>query len=274
MIKYIKKIVFKVLLKNAGKTKYQSFYTGLYNISLLGMNYGGGSYIEDSGELNALHQLKIKLGNRSKLTFFDVGANVGNYSLQISSIFSGVFKIYAFEPSLETFKLLSKNVSDHKQISIYPYGMSNEKVEGLTLYSNMLDSGLSSLYERNIDHKNIKLNTIEKINLSTIDLFCSENKVDKINLLKIDVEGHELNVINGAINAINNNKIEYIQFEFGGSNIDSKVFFRDIYYALENNYNFYRILKDGLQEIKNYEERLEIFVTTNYLCEIKDKVSF
>ena len=57
---------------------------------------------------------------------------------------------------------------------------------------------LLKLRSINIDHKNIKLDIVEKVNLSTIDLFCNENKIDKINLLKIDVEGHESQVITGG----------------------------------------------------------------------------
>lgn len=241
---------------------------------MLGMNYGAGSNVEDSGELNVLNQLKKRFNTRNDLCFFDIGANIGNYSLQINSIFSNSHKIFAFEPSLKTFELLSKNVFKQSQISVYPFGMSDNKADELTLYSNKSDSGLSSLYKRNIDHKNIKLENSEKICLSTIDLFCNENKIDKINLLKIDVEGHELSVLIGAQNLIKQKRIEFIQFEFGGSNIDSKVFFRDIFYFLEKEYIIYRILKDGLYEIKTYEEKLEIFVTTNYLCEIKDKNFF
>ena len=171
MINYIKKFIFKVLLKNAGKTKFQNFYTGLYNISMLGMNYGAGSNIEDSGELNVLNQLKLKFSGRIDLVFFDTGANIGNYSLQLNSIFGNDYKIHSFEPSIKTFEILKKNVSEKSHICIYPFGMSDIKVDELTLYSNNSDSGLSSLYKRNIDHKNIKLDNSEKISLSTIDLF-------------------------------------------------------------------------------------------------------
>lgn len=63
-----------------------------------------------------------------------------------------------------------------------------------------------------------------------------------------------------------NNKIEVIQFEFGGCNIDSRTYFQDFYYLLKDNYKIYRILKNGLIEIKSYKEIYEIFITINYLA--------
>ena len=75
-----------------------------------------------------------------------------------------------------------------------------------------------------------------------------------------------MNALQGAIELINNKKIDYIQFEFGGTNIDSKTYFRDFYYLLNSNYKIYRILKDGLFEISTYKETYEIFSAINYLA--------
>ena len=57
-----------------------------------------------------------------------------------------------------------------------------------------------------------------------------------------------------------------IQFEFGGCNIDYRTYFRDFYYLLKENYKIYRILKDGLFELKQYKESYEIFINVNYLA--------
>jgi hypothetical protein len=65
------------------------------------------------------------------------------------------------------------------------------------------------------------------------------------------------------------NKIKFIQFEFGGTDIDARVFFRDFYFLLSPKYNIYRILKNGLYPIKVYKESEEIFITTNYLAILK-----
>jgi hypothetical protein len=63
---------------------------------------------------------------------------------------------------------------------------------------------------------------------------------------------------------ISEKKIDNIQFEFGGCNIDSRTYFQDFFYLLKDNYRIYRVLKDGLFEIPTYKETYEIFTTINY----------
>ena len=65
---------------------------------------------------------------------------------------------------------------------------------------------------------------------------------------------------------INDKRIDAIQFEFGGCNIDSRTFFQDFFYLLKDHYKIYRVLKDGLLEMPIYKETYEIFITINYLA--------
>jgi hypothetical protein len=83
----------------------------------------------------------------------------------------------------------------------------------------------------------------------------------------LDIEGHELNALKGAKEMINKNAIDFIQFEFGGCNIDSRTYFQDFFYLLKNKFKIYRILTDGLFEIVEYKETHEVFITVNYLAE-------
>ncbi len=52
-----------------------------------------------------------------------------------------------------------------------------------------------------------------------MDDYCKINKIEHIHLVKIDVEGHEIKVLNGGINMIRNKQIDFIQFEFGQKQI-------------------------------------------------------
>ena len=79
-----------------------------------------------------------------------------------------------------------------------------------------------------------------------------------------------MNALLGAAQMLKKKKIQFIQFEFGGCNIDSRTFFQDFWYLLKDDYQFYRIVRNGLQPINGYSEALEIFMTINFLLELKN----
>ncbi|GAB3961646.1 FkbM family methyltransferase [Spirosoma harenae] len=251
-----------------GKTEYQSFFERLYRISLIGMNIGNGASPEESGEKFVVNYVHKKTLLNKELVIFDVGANVGHYSKILNSVFGPRANIYAFEPSKKTFQTFLNNIENSTNVHPYNIGFS-AKPQEMCLYSDKDSSALSSVYKRRLDHFDIDLTYSEKIALDTIDDFCKENHIHKVDFLKIDVEGHEIDVLQGASNMLTNKKITYIQFEFGGCNIDSKTYFQDFYYLLNKNYHIYRILTDGLYPIDRYEEFCESFITTNYFAELR-----
>jgi Methyltransferase FkbM domain len=91
----------------------------------------------------------------------------------------------------------------------------------------------------------------------------------KIHLLKLDVEGSEIDILRGADELLENGGIDFLQFEFGGCNIDSRTYFRDFYDLLSPRFRIFRIVTDGLRAVDEYREIGEIFTTTNYLCELR-----
>ena len=117
--------------------------------------------------------------------------------------------------------------------------------------------------------KDYNLVNEESIEITTLDSFCSKNKIEFIDFLKLDVEGYEMNMFNGAKDFISNKKIGAIQFELGVASVDGKYFFKDVFYLLKENYKIYRITSKNLFEIKQYNEQMEVFLTTNYLALLK-----
>ncbi len=243
-----------------GKKQYYSIWNKLYRTALKGMNVGRGADFKQSGELNVLTQLKAI--EKSNMVLFDVGANIGEYTKCLASMFSDAI-IYSFEPSKETFCTLSKNVSA-KNVVLNNIGISDEIVRG-TLYSDKENSGLASLYNRQLDYLGMELGKKEEVELTTLDYYCETNNIDTIDFLKIDIEGNEYKALLGAERLLMGKKIGAIQIEMGGTNIDSRTYFRDFWNLLHEDFTAYRILQNGLWEIQKYEEILEIFVTVNYL---------
>ena len=251
-----------------GAKKWQKIFEYLYSVTLSGMNYSNAN-MNLNGERKVLINLRNSLSTSQPVVFFDIGANIGNYSKMIKEVFSEyTITIHAFEPSVNTFKILNKNLSGTKGIIYNNHGLGDCK-QTLKLYSSQQQIGLSSLYERELDYLGLNLDEIEEISVITLDDYCKENDIHYIDFMKIDVEGHELKVLEGASRLLHSGKIAHIQFEFGGCNIDSRTYFKDFWKALAPKYNIYRILKDGLWPIDAYHEKLEIFSTINFLAVLK-----
>lgn len=264
----LKTIAKKIIFFIFGKKKFQPLFESLNKLSLRGMNMGGGDNPSDSGEGFALEYVRACLANRRDVILFDVGANIGDYATLLREIFHDKAKIFAFEPSFRTFQKLSSNIGSEINVKLYNFGFG-DKNSRVNLYSNADESGLASVYQRKLKHFNIDMSRREQVELKTIDSFCENEHINHINLLKLDVEGHEKMALDGAMRMIKNGNIDFIQFEFGGCNIDSRTFFQDFYYLLSDKYQIYRIVKDGLWPIKEYKSIYEVFTTTNYLAEKK-----
>jgi FkbM family methyltransferase len=255
-----------IMKKIAGKEGWQSIFKNLLRLSLDGMNYGYATDLKESGELNAINFLKKVFDSRTRISVFDVGGNLGHYSRALAEALGPKATIYAFEPSLKTFNQFIENTKDINAIKAINMGFS-DKEEKSPLYMDHELSTLASVYPRNLTHHEIKVSQVEEVRLTTIDRFCEKNDIDKIDFLKLDIEGHELKALRGAQKMIEGDNIDCIQFEFGGCNIDSRTFFQDFYYLLIEKYRLFRIVRNGLVEIKKYEETNEIFRTINYLAQ-------
>lgn len=251
-----------------GNKNYQKIFEVIYGFSLVGMNIGMGGDVRVSGELFVLKYIKKKEEkNKSKLIIFDVGANVGEYTKLLIDCFGNTAMIYSFEPSKKTFAKLENNIKIRENIKLFNMGFGDKK-EQAELFMDGDESGLASIYQRRLDHFNIKMNKKETVLIETLDNFCQDNNIDHIDFLKLDVEGHEVKVLEGAKKMLDNS-IKYIQFEFGGCNIDSRTFVQDFYYLLKDKFNLFRIVRNGIYPIKKYKEIYECFKCTNYFAERK-----
>jgi FkbM family methyltransferase len=269
MRKLIRILTRKFLARTSGKKKYQRFFSLLHDISLKGMNFGSGDH-KTSGELPVLQLIaNTYLKDSPTLVIFDIGANIGDYAMQLSIAFGEKSQVYSFEPSHATFQTFIKTTENIKNIHGVNCGFSDS--EGvLNLHSDTASSGLASVYARDLSMFNIHLDQTEQIQVNTIDHYCKTEHIKKIHFLKMDVEGHELNVLKGGKNMLTNDLINIIQFEFGEASLDARIYLRDFYEILPN-YDFFRIVKDGLVPMGEYRPENEIFRTSNLVAIHKEK---
>lgn len=208
-------------------------------------------------------EVKYLVGlHNEKFTLFDIGANIGNYSLMVKKLFPKSV-IYSFEPSKTTFDQLVQNTKSQLSINPYQIGFGEERKQA-NLYSNKVGSEMASIYLRQFENSEINFNCTETINIDKLDNWVYQNKVTP-DFIKIDVEGAELSVLRGGINVLKN--VKAVQFEFGGTAIDAKNYFRDYWnFFTELNFKLYRYTPSGLLRIETYSEKQENFEFMNYLA--------
>ena len=187
----------------------RAFFTFLgYRISRISPN--------DIDKNDAFKMQKYLIGNNKKLTIFDIGAYQGDIALFYNSLFPGS-NIFCFEPFTDSFSKLKENTSLFENIITINKGMG--EYEGNSQFQSNRFAQTNSILATNKKGNEIweegLLDTIEtlEIGLTTIDSFVQLHSIDKINILKMDVQGAEYMVLNGAKNSLEQGIVDIIYTE-------------------------------------------------------------
>lgn len=259
------KLVYDLYRVLFARKVFYKFNKLLYQLSLRGIGVLNYATDKQSGEE---HFIKHHVSKISKGIVLDVGANVGGYAKLIKK-FNQNIDIHAFEPHPATYQKLIKNI-DRLDIKTYNVGVGfSEGVLNLYDYAEEDGSEHASLYKDVIEQIHKGQTIAHEVRIISLDAFAAEHKIDRVGLLKIDTEGHELEVLKGFEHFIRDNKVDLIHFEFNEMNIASKVCFKD-FWELLSNYDFYRMLPDGLVPIRHYSPVFcEIFAYQNIVAKLK-----
>jgi len=175
--------------------------------------------------------------------FFDVGTNAGSFvnALQQAGITQ---QIYCFEPH---------PVISVKTKETYPYVIMNQQCLGnvnsmIDIYIPKWSVGLSSIINRPVFSTLNQEIDILNVKCETIDTYCEKNNIDYISLIKIDVEGAEKTVMEGASRMLQQNKIVCGLFEVGQTLTDAQTSEQEIIEMLEE----YGYVVDNTFEQANY----------------------
>lgn len=136
-----------------------------------------------------------KLINKNDIVF-DIGANIGYFSIIFSNLVGKSGKVYAFEPAQKYFKRLKLNIIENQlgNINLFNFGISDhEKYADI-----MIDNSTATLHPQ-ISNQILQC---EKIKLTRLTTFIKENNISQIHFIKIDIDGHEPYILDDIFSVI------------------------------------------------------------------------
>lgn len=221
--------------------------------------------IDVNGEATLLERLRPL----SPHTIIDVGANVGEWSIAVLKHLPTAV-VHAFEIAPATAEKLVRNTAgNNDRLIINQCGLSD--IEGIfTLYYAIESDTASSLvYEAmNVAALNHKFTTVQEIEVpvTTGDSYIKLHNLSQISLLKIDVEGAELSVLNGFQHAFEAGAIDLVQFEYSMVNLKIRAFLEDFYGFFERHgFVIGKVLPQGVG-FKPYALEDEDFIGLNFIA--------
>tara|TARA_B110000971_G_C20040176_1_gene517746 strand:- start:24942 stop:25682 length:741 start_codon:yes stop_codon:yes gene_type:complete len=223
------------------------------------VNYLGYDIIKKGKTVSFDDIIKINT-TKNNPTIIDVGANEGQSIIRFRKKFPNSI-IHSFEPNLDAFKILKKNFENDSKIIINnkAVGDINEKK---TFYETKKTTH-SSFYKINNKSEWIKIRSKEhnttisgytkkerEVEVITLDKYCNENNIDKVDLLKIDTQGYEEEVVKGCKFLIKENKINLIETEIMLDDVYKRnISIYDIEKNLQNIYKLIGIKKKKFNNI-------------------------
>jgi FkbM family methyltransferase len=181
---------------------YRNFLKGLAFLLLDQRKQRGFHLLNDIRYLSKVTSKPIEV-------IFDVGANVGQSIMKYKSYFPSS-EIHAFEPIDETFEYLISNIDKYK--GIYPNKFALSSLPGSKYVALSKNSPTTNSLRNEVTQNQQELNT-QLIEIKTLDDYFQQKKLKKINFLKTDTEGFDLEVLKGGKELLDQKCIDFIVTE-------------------------------------------------------------
>jgi FkbM family methyltransferase len=167
--------------------------------TIQGKGYGAATINQ---EVKLVQQL---LGVMPKIAI-DIGGNIGDYTAELRRRYPNL-EIHTFEPSETNIAKLKERFARDEHINLVPFAVS-DVIGTASLFANLPGSGLGSLTKRKLDHFNIDFSHKEIIQTIRFEDYWKDQLNKKsLDIVKIDVEGHELAVLQGMGDAIHQTRV-------------------------------------------------------------------
>lgn len=206
------------------KVKFREINIKIINYTIRGFTLENSLFWYGISEKNNFIEIQsvdlwYQLSKKSKV-IMDIGANTGFYSLLAKAV-NSESRVIGFEPVKHIFNCYEKNIEiNNFKIESYNMAVSYKNQSSNIFYENTN----KNIYSASLDKKFAESHSSKKISAHTvksiaIDKFIQEKQISNLDLLKIDVEGHEESVLNGMVKCLKNFKptllIEILTDELG-----------------------------------------------------------
>ncbi|MFZ1808154.1 MAG: FkbM family methyltransferase [Cyclobacteriaceae bacterium] len=186
--------------------------------------------------IDILVDIKTILSPSKKLVVFDVGANLGQTSSELSGTFP-ISEIYSFEPDPMTYADLVLQTKAFPEVKTFNIGFGHKKGRvQLNINKNSGGNSILSMSDRINDlafGEWTECIGTQEIEITTLNLFCQEKNIKHIDLVKLDTQGYEHRILEGGDRVIipSFTKVVYIEVLFAELYQDQS-YFQDIYKIL------------------------------------------
>lgn len=223
-----------------------------------------------NGERRFLGALFRYLRNtgRARFVLLDVGANVGAYTrllLDGASLLEAEVEVHAFEPARDSFESLRRGLSADRRVILNRKAASN--VSGTApIFSDVSQSPLASLHRRDLVAQGLALPGAETVETIRLEDYLRSRAIVHVDFLKLDVEGHERAAVEGLGSYLSAERMDFVQFEYGGTFLDAGVSLRDMYALFEGvGFAVAKVMRQGL-DVRPYQPWMENFQYANYMA--------
>lgn len=228
-----------------------------------------------NGEYHLLSKVCRDVSIRGSGAFVDVGANVGDWTsfligASVSDDNLGDLQVHAFEPSPASFLKLRDRVTGL---------LAEPSAKGISAHLNELAVG------RSVAEADLSLvsatggtNTLVpfddapratasiSVPVTTLEVYAEKAGLEEIDFVKIDTEGNDFAVLEGAAGLLDAQRIRWIQFEYNHRWISSRAYLRDVFLLADRyGYNVGKVTPRGVEIYSRWHPELESFREGNYL---------
>jgi FkbM family methyltransferase len=198
---------------------------------------------------------------------FDVGANIGNWTRALlqANARRAALQVHLFEPcrgTRRTLEIHARQWQDEGSIRINDCALSSAIGEA-RFYSFGSGAGRNSLHPTGDGATHIT----ERVRTDTVDHYCREQNIPRIDLLKIDTEGHDLAVLRGAQEMLERERIGVAQFGYNSRWVVARHFLRDAFELLQPlGYTIGKITPAGIEFYPGWDMELESFREAHFIA--------